>query len=106
MRSRYAAFAVGDADYLVRTWHPSTRPSGLRLTPDQRWTNLEIVAVSGGGLFDDAGTVEFRAYYTEAGQADVMAERSRFSRVEGQWYYLDGVVRDSALDRGLPLSRL
>ena len=26
MRSRYSAFAVGDAAYLLRTWHPSDRP--------------------------------------------------------------------------------
>ncbi|HEX8496958.1 MAG TPA: YchJ family metal-binding protein, partial [Actinomycetales bacterium] len=27
MRSRFSAFAVGDAAYLGATWHPSTRPS-------------------------------------------------------------------------------
>ena len=29
MRSRYSAFAVGDAAYLLATWHPSTRPAAL-----------------------------------------------------------------------------
>ena len=38
MRSRYSAFAVGDADYLLRTWHPSSRPRELVLEPDLRWT--------------------------------------------------------------------
>src|SRR5262249_12900002 len=31
MRSRYSAFAVGDAGYLLRTWHPSARPRTLTL---------------------------------------------------------------------------
>jgi uncharacterized protein YchJ len=29
MRSRYSAFAVADAGYLLRTWHPSRRPRTL-----------------------------------------------------------------------------
>ena len=36
MRSRYSAFAVGDADYLLATWHPTTRPAELALDPEQR----------------------------------------------------------------------
>ncbi|MFZ2176709.1 MAG: YchJ family metal-binding protein, partial [Rhodococcus sp. (in: high G+C Gram-positive bacteria)] len=27
MRSRFSAFAVLDAEYLLATWHPSTRPA-------------------------------------------------------------------------------
>jgi SEC-C motif-containing protein len=38
MRSRYSAFAVGDAGYLLRTWHPSARPRTLSLDPALRWT--------------------------------------------------------------------
>ena len=37
MRSRYSAFAVGDAAYLLATWHPSTRPPALELDPGVRW---------------------------------------------------------------------
>ena len=34
MRSRYAAYAVGDVDYVFRTWHPRTRPDDLSATAD------------------------------------------------------------------------
>lgn len=44
MRSRYSAFAVGDARYLLATWHPSTRPSSLELDPDQVWRRLDVLA--------------------------------------------------------------
>src|SRR6476469_2345720 len=63
MRSRYSAFAVGDAGYLLATWHPSTRPRSLDLDPDVRWTGLEVLASSGGSMLEAEGTVEFVARY-------------------------------------------
>ncbi|MGW0433872.1 YchJ family protein [Micromonospora sp. NPDC003197] len=91
MRSRFSAYAVRDAAYLLRTWHPTTRPARLTLDPQQRWTQLEILATDRGGLFDTAGSVEFRAHYRESGQADAMYERSSFVRENGEWVYLDAL---------------
>ena len=91
MRSRYSAFAVGDAGYLLRTWHPSVRPQTLELDPDLRWTRLAVLETQGGGLFDAAGTVSFRAVYVEDGQRGVLAETSRFVRQDGLWAYLGPV---------------
>ncbi|MER7459238.1 YchJ family metal-binding protein [Micromonospora sp. NPDC126480] len=93
MRSRYSAFAGGDAAYLLRTWHSSTRPARLRLDPDERWTGLEIVDTLGGNLFDATGEVEFRAHHRARGRAGTLAERSRFVREDGRWVYLDGETR-------------
>ncbi|MCW3842060.1 YchJ family protein [Micromonospora yasonensis] len=91
MRSRYSAFAVGDADYLLRSWHSSTRPARLRLDPGTRWTRLEVVGADRGGLFDSTGTVAFRAHYREAGRPGSIDERSRFVREDGSWVYLDAL---------------
>jgi len=88
MRSRYAAFALSDVAYLLRTWHPDRRPRRLRLDPDQRWTGLEIVSRSGGGLFDSDGTVEFRASSTVHGRPSTLHENSQFIRHDGGWTYL------------------
>ncbi|MBC7303340.1 MAG: YchJ family protein [Nocardia sp.] len=93
MRSRYTAYVVGDVDYLLRSWHPSTRPAGLELDRDQRWLFLEIVGTQRGGPFDDNGTVEFIAHYTLDGMRDSMHEMSTFVRVDGAWVYLDGTFR-------------
>ncbi|MEU6132368.1 YchJ family metal-binding protein [Saccharopolyspora sp. NPDC047091] len=90
MRSRFAAFAVGDAEYLLRTWDPSTRPDALELDPAQRWTRLDVLDRSGGGPFDSAGTVRFRAHYRLDGRAGSLTEHSRFVRTGGAWYYVDG----------------
>ena len=83
MRSRYTAFAVGDAAYLLATWHPSTRPPALDLDPTLRWTRLEVLSAS-GGLLDVDGVVHFRAHSS----AGVVEERSRFVRDGGRWSYL------------------
>jgi SEC-C motif-containing protein len=91
MRSRYSAFAVGDRDYLIATWHSSTRPRRLDLDGDVRWTGLDVLAGSGGSLFDREGTVEFRASYVAGGRTGVQHENSRFAREDGRWRYVDGV---------------
>lgn len=91
MRSRFSAFAVDDTDYLLRSWHSSTRPARLRLDPGQRWTRLEIVGTDRGGLLDSAGTVQFRAHYRDGGRPGTLAEHSRFVREAGRWVYLDAL---------------
>ena len=69
MRSRYSAFAVGDAGYLLRTWHPSGRPRTLSLDPALRWTRLAVLETRDGGLFDATGTVQFPCHIRPAGAA-------------------------------------
>ena len=91
MRSRYTAFAIGDAAYLLASWHPSTRPPSLALDPGIRWTRLEVLEAR-GGLLDREGLVHFRAHSS----AGVQEERSRFARDAGRWAYLDGAGLDAA----------
>ena len=91
MRSRYSAFAVGDTGYLLRTWHPTTRPGGLDLEPAQHWTGLEILGATGGTAFHTGGTVEFRAHFRLDGHTDSQYDHSRFVRESGEWVYLDAL---------------
>ena len=103
MRSRFSAFAVGDAGYLLETWHPSTRPASLELDEGIRWFRLDIVDRVAGGLLDDTGTVEFIARYRmrppaataeptgERATAGEQHERSRFERMNSRWFYVDAV---------------
>lgn len=90
MRSRFSAFAVSNAGYLLATWHPSTRPESMELSAEVEWLQLEIRGIDAGGEGDAAGTVEFVALYWdlpdhERGQ---LHEHSRFVREDGQWYYV------------------
>ncbi|GAA1665419.1 YchJ family metal-binding protein [Glycomyces endophyticus] len=93
MRSRYSAFAVGDEAYLLRTWHPATRPDRIGLADDDRtWTGLEILGATGGTPLHTTGTVRFRARYTDADGPGSQTEDSAFERLGGDWLYLDAVA--------------
>ncbi len=93
MRSRFEAFRRGDAAWLLRTWHSSTRPASLDLNGNPRWRGLQIVDTDRGGLTDTSGAVEFRATYLADGSGiGILHERSRFIREDGRWFYLDGDV--------------
>ena len=94
MRSRFEAFVRGDVDHLLASWHPSTRPAVLDLEADVEWRRLQIVDTVAGGPDDDQGVVEFRASYRSSGGAGLLHERSRFTRVDGRWVYVDGVILD------------
>lgn len=94
MRSRFSAFALGDAGYLLRTWHPSTRPESLELDPGQQWYLLEILGTQAGGIFDREGVVTFRAHYRSAVNRklrDSLTETSSFVRDGKQWLYVDAL---------------
>lgn len=91
MRSRYSAFVMLDAGYLLRTWHPDTRPAVLELDPDMHWRRLDIVSTGRGGPLDTEGTVEFKAYFRQDGERGVHHEASRFLRVNRRWYYYNAV---------------
>jgi SEC-C motif-containing protein len=92
MRSRYSAFAVGDPDYLWRTWHPRTRPDSVTIDPAVVWTRLEIVDRVAGLAGDRTGEVEFRASYRDDQRTGTLRERSRFAVRARRWFYLDGDV--------------
>lgn len=88
MRSRFSAYVVGDGAYLIRTWHPRTRPPELDVDLDAASYLLEIVATSAGGPDDDDGLVDFVAQLG----SEVIRERSTFVRRAGRWMYVDGVL--------------
>ena len=91
MRSRYSAYAVRDADYVRRTWHPSGRPRVLDLDDGTRWYRLDVLGSTAGGPEDTHGTVEFRAFYRSVDGAGSLHEVSRFVRDRGAWVYLDAL---------------
>jgi SEC-C motif domain protein len=95
MRSRYSAFVVRDAPYLLHTWHPRTRPAALQFDADVQWRRLDIVEVIAGGPFDAEGTVAFQAHSRRHGRREVLVETSRFVRVNRRWHYLDALQAET-----------
>ncbi len=72
MRSRYTAFALGDADHLWRTWHPRTRPPAVE-AGRLEWTGLEVLDVVDGRWFYLDGEVGRRG--DDAGRGAAEAAR-------------------------------
>lgn len=94
MRSRYSAFALKNAAYLLDTWEPSTRPESIDFSNDEvAWTRLEIIRTNKGSPEDSKGMVEFKAYYLSKGRELFMHEISRFSKIEDRWFYCDGTLK-------------
>jgi SEC-C motif-containing protein len=92
MRSRYTAFVLGREDYLLSSWHPSTRPATLDLDtePAPKWIGLQVR--DHVQLAPDRAEVEFVARYRVGGRAHRLHERSRFVREDDRWYYVDGTI--------------
>ena len=88
MRSRYSAFVLARADYLLLTWHRSTRPASLDFETGAKWLGLEVREHQTTGV--NSAEVEFVARYRLDGRAVRLYERSRFVREDGRWFYVDG----------------
>jgi SEC-C motif domain protein len=92
MRSRYSAYVLGLNNYLLDTWHASTRPASLLPEPAElKWLGLDLRrhAVQDA----DHATVEFVARSKLGGRAHRLHETSRFVREGGRWFYVDGDLR-------------
>lgn len=92
MRSRFVAYASGQTDYLLASWHSSSRPAQLQLPLDICWRRLQVLSTEPAEASADADSawVEFKAVYQQQGMVGFMHERSRFVREDGAWRYIDG----------------
>lgn len=89
MRSRYSAYARERADYLLATWHPTTRPAALDLREDgqaPKWIGLDVLRHETRDA--DHAIVEFVARCRIGGRAQRLHEISSFVREDGRWYYV------------------
>lgn len=92
MRSRYSAFATGEADYLVATTHSNTRKFHkksdiLAWSKSNQWIKLEVIAST-------ETTVTFKAYYLDYQlKAQIHHEHSTFTFENGTWFYIDGTYQ-------------
>ena len=93
MRSRYSAYALGLADYIMKTTHPdnpdvngdteSWRESILKFSRTAQFSGLKIVD------FRDGETEAFVTFEARLGE-HTMKEKSRFLKENGQWLYESG----------------
>ena len=96
MRSRYSAYVTGDIAYLLRTWHPSTRPSTIDLNSNPDWCGLRIFRTEKGQENDNEGIVEFEAIALSPDNIISLHEVSRFVKENNRWMYLSGKIIKTA----------
>lgn len=94
MRSRYTAYSMAKIAYIKRTmrgralngFHPGEAKRWARRV---EWLGLRVLKVISES--EDLGYVEFIASFRENGASQSLHEISQFERVEGVWYYTQGV---------------
>ena len=96
MRSRYTAYATGNVDWIVDSQSADGRELVDRKATEEwskraEWHRMEVLEVQQGGEDDDEGFVDFKAYYTMAGEEITHHEVASFRKEDGVWYFVDGV---------------
>ena len=86
MRSRYTAHVIKNEQYLLDSWHSSTRPESIDVNTSEQWIRLKIIN-------SEENNVEFIATYRLQGKAYKMHENSRFIFEDGKWFYADGEIK-------------
>jgi SEC-C motif-containing protein len=96
MRSRYSAYALKLPDYLLASWHASTRPSTLTQADLQGLKWLGLVVLASNQPDSQHATVTFKARF-KAGkdQTQTLHETSTFVMEHGHWFYVDGDILQS-----------
>lgn len=95
MRSRYSAYVLQLEEYLLRTWHPDTRPDHLGLENDTRTKWLGLSVKRHELEEPDSAIVEFIARYKVGGKAEKLHETSRFLQINHEWFYVDDAAPSS-----------
>lgn len=92
MRSRFSAYCLGFFQYILDTYHHTTRPNCSAHELQQsvnnlRWLFLDVINT---GIQGEYQFVEFKAYLSEQSQIHCIHEVSRFVCENEQWLYIDG----------------
>ncbi|MGR9107685.1 MAG: YchJ family protein [Gammaproteobacteria bacterium] len=96
LRSRFSAYALRNANYLMGTWDPVSRPAQIDFSEEDNpveWVCLEILRCKKGAATDRKGIIEFKAYSLVDGNERMMHEVSQFRKIENRWFYCEGEIR-------------
>jgi SEC-C motif-containing protein len=97
MKSRYSAYCVGDAKYIIKTTHQNNTDFTTNTTKwiedIKSFTNntifnkLEIIKFIDG---ENIAYVEFKAYMNQNNKEVILNEKSKFQKVDKYWLYENG----------------
>ena len=91
LRARYTAFVLGHMRFVTATTHPSSRSEEVdqanrRWSEESTWQGLQVIDSRCEG--EDVTFVTFEAKFTRRGEPQTHRERSRFERVDGEWFFV------------------
>ncbi|MCE1227421.1 MAG: YchJ family protein [Geobacteraceae bacterium] len=97
MRARYSAYTKTEMDFVFNSTDPANREGydhdGTRAwAENSEWLGLEIIGSKKGNKDDATGEVEFIARFKENGTLREHHENAIFKKIEGIWYFSDGVM--------------
>ena len=97
MRSRYSAYVNCNGEYLVQSAIKENRYSeDIELIEEfsnsVKWLKLDVLHAQGN-------IVEFKAYYRDSEGIKVLHEKSNFTLYNGTWYYANGDLYNSKVER-------
>lgn len=111
VRSRFSAFALGRADYLLRTLHPAhelrardEREVLRELARAKHELRYRSLVIHDEEIAGDRARVLFTARVLEKGRDRSFVELSRFERTQDGWRYLDGELRRPSAFDGVELT--
>lgn len=93
MRSRYTAYVLTNATYIINTTHPKTRhfhskKAILQWAKENIWQRLEVI-------LSEENRVVFKAYFKDReGNVCVHYEDSVFEKLGDKWYYVSGTFEE------------
>lgn len=101
MKSRYSAFAVNDANYIIKTTHPKNSDFSEDI---QKWKK-SILSFSKNSLFKqleilefiedkEVSFVTFHATIYQKDEELSFTEKSKFLKIQNQWLYHSGEFLD------------
>lgn len=98
MRSRYAAYALGLYDYLLKTTHPNNPlypfdlPTWVKeIKYFKETTDFENLTIHDVQPGDTTSLVTFTAHLKQKGRNTSFTEQSLFEKIDGAWLYKDGI---------------
>ena len=104
MKSRFSAFSVQNADYIIFTTHKDNpdftedikpwKEDILNFSQNTSFEKLEIIDFSKEQLSDLESYVTFKATLKQYNNDISFTEKSRFLKENGKWLYVDGQFID------------
>ena len=99
MRSRYSAYALGQADYIIQTTHPAStqyttdhtqwKNEILNFSKSTRFEKLEVFDFQESG---SVATVTFTVHLLHGKEDSSFTEQSYFEKFHGKWLYRGGKI--------------